>query len=629
MGTWEEIKGNTSSIISLKRYGLIALLLTAVIFIYVNIHEQSRILTLSDEIAEMKREVAYVSAAAMEATKMWRVGNSNGNNVKPSMSATRPKVEQKPPADRVTDPRKFHITNTGTNSKHLMLEVFNASQTKLNDEKYIRSLFSQIISKLGMTEVSMSSVAMVPQGVSAVALLTESHMSIHTWPELGYAAIDVFTCGPTNPLDALSHMAEGFEVKKPERDMLWAYIDRGKTKEEGTDLSVMKQDLYAEKVLVAAQQSKYQRVEIWEMKKEMPAIFKNNAEEFVLDENKYDKTYRDADGVVKNNRCFFLDGVLMSCLADERAYHESLIHPAMVAHSNPKRVAVLGGAEGASLREILKHTSVEKAYMLELDEVGIDMCKKYLPTMSDGAFQNPKTDVRVGDAAKFFKSSPDASDLDILFLDVLDIDAAPPELQASLAGPEFVTNMQRSLSEDGIIVVQMGMLTEYQIHNSDDKGLYGPQVSFMLEMLKQFKYASAYDTMIPSFLGSWMYLVVTDSEEVYRRMNFRTASEMKIDMEMKMSDPDKILRVVNEHTLAQMKGVPAVLSKTLCEPPLSDSITYRDEITVLKVEEAKEVCEWVIGEVSDEGINVFNKKSAFTFDPLRTLLVGRKSPRRR
>lgn len=65
-----------------------------------------------------------------------------------------------------------------------MLEVFNASQTKLNDEKYIRSLFSQIISKLGMTEVSMSSVAMVPQGVSAVALLTESHMSIHTWPEV-------------------------------------------------------------------------------------------------------------------------------------------------------------------------------------------------------------------------------------------------------------------------------------------------------------------------------------------------------------------------------------------------------------------------------------------------------------
>ena len=80
----------------------------------------------------------------------------------------------------------------------------------------------------------------------------------------------------------------------------------------------------------------------------------------------------------------------------------------------------------------------------------------------------------------------------------------------------------------------MGMLTEYQIHNSDDKGLYGPQVSIMLEMLKQFKYASAYDTMIPSFLRSWMYLVVTDSEEVSRRMNFRTASEMKLDMEMKV-----------------------------------------------------------------------------------------------
>ncbi|GMH67467.1 hypothetical protein TL16_g04685 [Triparma laevis f. inornata] len=107
--------------------------------------------------------------------------------------------------------------------------------------------------------------------------------------------------------------------------------------------------------MVAAQQSKYQKLEIWEMEKEMPAIFKKKAKGFGLDDNMYEKMYRDADGVVKKNRCFFLDGVVMSCLDDERAYHESLIHPAMVAHSDPKRVAVLGGAEGASLREILKH----------------------------------------------------------------------------------------------------------------------------------------------------------------------------------------------------------------------------------------------------------------------------------
>ena len=135
-----------------------------------------------------------------------------------------------------------------------------------------------------------------------------------------------------------------------------------------------------------------------------------------------------------NNRCLFIDGIMMSCLADERTYHESLIHPAMIASPNPKRVAVLGGGEGASLREILRYKSVEKAYMLEvrefceeiklgeyvplfpvltnaqilnasqLDDVVIDLCKRNLPTMSDGAYSSPHVDLRIGDAFDFFAS---------------------------------------------------------------------------------------------------------------------------------------------------------------------------------------------------------------------------------
>ena len=61
----------------------------------------------------------------------------------------------------------------------------------------------------------------MPQGVSAVSLLTESHMSVHTWPELGYAAFDVFTCGPTNPMDSIKYLAKAFDVKKPEVDLIW------------------------------------------------------------------------------------------------------------------------------------------------------------------------------------------------------------------------------------------------------------------------------------------------------------------------------------------------------------------------------------------------------------------------
>ena len=106
----------------------------------------------------------------------------------------------------------------------------------------------------------------------------------------------------------------------------------------------------------------------------------------------------------QKNRCLFLDGIMMSCLHDEKTYHETLIHPAMIASPNPRRVAVLGGGEGASIRELLKYSSVEKAYMLELDNDVVDLCKRNLPTMSDGAYSNPRTDLRIGDAFDFFAS---------------------------------------------------------------------------------------------------------------------------------------------------------------------------------------------------------------------------------
>ena len=64
------------------------------------------------------------------------------------------------------------------------------------------------------------------------------------------------------------------------------------------------------------------------------------------------------------DRIVFLDGVLQSCKSGDAAYHEALVHPAMFAHENPRRVAIIGGGEGATLREVLKHNTVEKVIMI-------------------------------------------------------------------------------------------------------------------------------------------------------------------------------------------------------------------------------------------------------------------------
>ena len=77
------------------------------------------------------------------------------------------------------------------------------------------------------------------------------------------------------------------------------------------------------------------------------------------------------------DKILFLDGVEQSSLHGEAAYHEALVHPAMLTHNNPKRVAIIGGGEGATLREVLKHKSVEHVVMIDIDKELINLCREH------------------------------------------------------------------------------------------------------------------------------------------------------------------------------------------------------------------------------------------------------------
>ena len=79
------------------------------------------------------------------------------------------------------------------------------------------------------------------------------------------------------------------------------------------------------------------------------------------------------------NRIVFLDEVMQSHRFGNEAYHETLVHPAMFLHLDPKRVAIIGGGEGATLREVLKHNTVDKVKMIEIDEVMVQVSREFLP----------------------------------------------------------------------------------------------------------------------------------------------------------------------------------------------------------------------------------------------------------
>ena len=80
-------------------------------------------------------------------------------------------------------------------SKHFLLELYRCDCEKLNDEAFLRCILNRSAKLANATVLNLTSNKFEPQGVTAIALLAESHISIHTWPESNYSAVDIFTCG--------------------------------------------------------------------------------------------------------------------------------------------------------------------------------------------------------------------------------------------------------------------------------------------------------------------------------------------------------------------------------------------------------------------------------------------------
>ena len=110
-------------------------------------------------------------------------------------------------------------------------------------------------------------------------------------------------------------------------------------------------------------------------------------------------------------KVLFLDKRIQSAQIDEYIYHESLVHPALITHPSPREVLVIGGGEGATLREVLRHSTVEKVIMVDIDRELVELCQKYLPEWSKGAFSNPKTDLIFKDARPFVEKTREKFDV--------------------------------------------------------------------------------------------------------------------------------------------------------------------------------------------------------------------------
>lgn len=319
-------------------------------------------------------------------------------------------------------------------------------------------------------------------GITGTLLLAESHLAIHTWPERRGVTLDVYVCNftddntakaeqlfdalmvafrPTNQvvnritrgdLAGNAQTQPDAEIKQPEKGKLifdWLNAHSG----YGTTVTKT----------LAEIESPYQRVEVY-------------------DTQQFGKLFR-------------LDGRLMTSEADEFFYHECMTQPAALAHPNPESILVIGGGDGGSSEELLKHPGVKRIVMAELDPAVIDISKKWLGAIHKGAFNDPRLEVKIGDGFEYVKSTTERFDL--IVLDLTDPDTPAFHLYSE----QFFRMCQRILRPGGMLTLHLGS----PVYQSDTVRKNAANLH------KVFRHVAPMSLFVPLYGSLWCLAVASDT----------------------------------------------------------------------------------------------------------------------
>ena len=200
-------------------------------------------------------------------------------------------------------------------------------------------------------------------------------------------------------------------------------------------------------------------------------------------------------------KTLILDGRTQSTEVDEFIYHEALVQPAMITHPEPQRVLIIGGAEGATLREVLRHRTVKEAIMVDIDQKVVELCKKYLPEWHQGAFDDPRTKALYLDGRKYLSES--SQPFDVVIMDITEpIEHGPSYL---LYTREFYQIVCDHLTEEGVIVVQAG--------STSLRFLYLHSVIYRT-LATVFPVVRTYQAFIPSFDLPWGFALACKNDKL-------------------------------------------------------------------------------------------------------------------
>lgn len=364
------------------------------------------------------------------------------------------------------------------------------------------------------------------------------------WPDEGVITLDLFTCG-SNPLLPVVPTLErlfGIPRNKPNSEekeeiiSLWSHELRGfrsdknlaahknKHLDNKSDLAqdILSPLLFGTKKQIISVESPYQRIDIWDY---LPNVATPSYEDGI----KHNLTEGDPRWLTKEvaswERSLYINGIYQSSASDAYAFHEALVQPVMFAHSNPKHVAVMGGGEGASIREILKHYSVETVTMIEMDEMLVNIAKEHLAHMSDcsdfedladSCFEDEKVTLIHADAVEWFKKNQHSLEhkFDVIILDAME----PKDAESVYLDSEFIDALYNSMSDDGVFAIHVG--ESFGVHDPrPDMGVTAPREKFMniLEAKSETAAMMVYDDAHVGYDDPHSFLAVCKSKDCKNR----------------------------------------------------------------------------------------------------------------
>jgi spermidine synthase/S-adenosylmethionine decarboxylase proenzyme len=346
--------------------------------------------------------------------------------------------------------------------RQLVAEFIYCSENILNDRRALERTLEQGIKESGLTLVSITGKQFHPVGVTSIAVISESHIAIHTYPEAGHASIDIFTCA--NGSKNVNKLLRFLRSRLKPKTVRIMEIHRGNPLEikqkdwitsfSGTGFEVK----YHIDKLLLSKRTKYQQLDIIEN-----ASF---------------------------GRMMFLDRDLQTAEKDAGIYDGNMVSPIIERKNGFNKVAILGGGDGGVLREVLKHKP-KSVYLVEIDEEVIKAAEKYMPSVCKNAFDHKKTNIVIDDANKFLDAK---HDFDAIIYDLT-------------MHPESITNMDRleflnqvfskvadNLNKNGLVSMQC--CSEFDTET----------IELLNKILPKYFRDIVYKTsFIPSFCENWVF----------------------------------------------------------------------------------------------------------------------------